>query len=359
MLYSLNDVCIIPAPISDISSRSECNPYNEINMLPLFTAPMSCVIDENNWETFKEEKINIVIPRNVDINIRLNLSKKIFVAVSLEEFEKYFINMNIVNHPTYVCIDIANGHMKKLLDLCLEAKTKFNSSLIIMTGNIANPLTYIEYAKVGIDYVRIGIGSGNVCTTSANGGIHYPMGDLIKECVINKRVVEQYIDPNGQSYKYNQKFSYYKSCPKIIADGGFKNFDQIIKALALGADYCMLGEIFAKTEEACGEILYKEEVTSKHLHLNELEITKNKHFYREYYGMSTKQAQKEFGKKELKTSEGISKEVTIDYTLSQWIENFIHYLKSTMSYTNSRNLEEFKKCKTNLMTQQSFNAYYK
>ncbi len=185
------------------------------------------------------------------------------------------------------------------------------------------------------------------------------MGDLIKECVVNKRVVEQYIDPNGHSYKYNQKFSYYKSCPKIIADGGFKNFDQIIKALALGADYCMLGEIFAKTEEACGEILYKEEVTSKHLGLQQLEIITEKRMCRKYYGMSTKQAQKEFGKEELKTSEGISKEVTIDYTLNQWINNFIHYLKSTMSYTNSRNLEEFKKCKTNLMTQQSFNAYYK
>ena len=358
MLYSLNDVCIIPAPISDIGSRSECNPYNEINMLPLFTAPMSCVIDENNWETFKEEKINTVIPRNVKLNFRQQLWFNTFVALSLEEAE-ILLNIEYQSAPIFICIDIANGHMKKLIDLCKAIKEKYGNNVVIMTGNIANPLTYIEYAKVGIDYVRIGIGSGNVCTTSANGGIHYPMGDLIKECVINKRAVEQYIDPNGHSYKYNQKFSYYKSCPKIIADGGFKNFDQIIKALALGADYCMLGEIFAKTEEACGEILYKEEVTSKHLHLNELEITKNKHFYREYYGMSTKQAQKEFGKKELKTSEGISKEVTIDYTLSQWIENFIHYLKSTMSYTNSKNLEEFKKCKTNLMTQQSFNAYYK
>ena len=67
MLLSFNDICLVPAVISDIEHRSECNPYinEDLNLpmplrfgcLPLFTAPMTSVIDENNLEIFKENKI--------------------------------------------------------------------------------------------------------------------------------------------------------------------------------------------------------------------------------------------------------------------------------------------------------------
>ena len=70
------------------------------------------------------------------------------------------------------------------------------------------------------------------------------MASLIDECVSIKKIVER--DRNN-----------YKSVPKIIADGGFNNYDDIIKALALGADYVMCGKIFAQCEEACGEKLQK------------------------------------------------------------------------------------------------------
>ena len=49
MTYGLNDICLVPARISDIEHREQCNPYNADNMLPLFTAPMSSVINESNY----------------------------------------------------------------------------------------------------------------------------------------------------------------------------------------------------------------------------------------------------------------------------------------------------------------------
>lgn len=346
MLLSFNDICLIPATISDIEHRSECNPYiNEdlglpmplrLECLPLFTAPMTSVIDENNWEIFKENKINTIIPRSVDWETRLDLSDKTFIAVSLSEFE----DLIEFYHPIrtiYICVDIANGHMKKLLDLCKSAKEKFGNYISIMAGNIANPDTYYEYAKAGIDYIRCSIGSGSCCTTSSNvGGIHYPMVSLLQDIKHNKKYIVDHIAEYGDIQ--------YKSIPKIVADGGFSNFDQIIKALAIGADYVMLGKIFAMSEEACGEVV----------------LTIEGKYMRKYYGMSTKRAQTEFGNTELKTAEGIETLVPIKYTLAGWCDNFMSYLRSAMSYCNSRNLQEFRKnAHIEQISANSFNAYYK
>lgn len=384
MLLSFNDICIIPSIISNIESRSECCPYRN-NMLPLITAPMSSVIDENNWQIFRKNKINTIIPRSVDFKTRCSLYMDTFIAVSLSEFE-YLINHDKPITTIYICVDIANGHMKKLLDLCKQAKEKFGDSIQIMAGNIANPETYYEYANAGIDYIRCGIGTSPICTTSANSGVHYPMVSLLQELIFCKIVVVNSINQNNTIIHHSlddftafdiEHNSQYKSVPKIIADGGFSNFDQIIKALAIGADYVMLGKIFAMSEEACGEIVYQEQIVPTKIDLsafNEEEraifqasgfdqVSINKTIqvpHRKYYGMSTKKAQSEFGNTELKTAEGIETLVPIKYTLAGWCDNFISYLRSAMSYCNSKNLDEFKKNATiKQISNNSFNSYFK
>lgn len=335
MLLSFNDICLVPAIVSDIEHRSECNPYLDNGMLPLFTAPMTSVIDENNWKIFQSNKINTIIPRSVSWETRLDLSDKTFIAVSLSEFER-LIDFYHPIQTIYICVDMANGHMKKLLNLCKQAKKRFGDMIQLMAGNIANPETYLEYAKAGIDYVRCSIGSGSCCTTSSNaGGVHYPMVSLLEEIDKRKNLVELWISRGEFDYVI---------APKIVADGGFSNFDQIIKALAIGADYVMLGKIFAMSEEACGEEI----------------LTNYGEHMRKYYGMSTKIAQTEFGNTELKTAEGIETLVPIKYTLAGWCDNFISYLRSAMSYCNSRTLEEFKNnTRIEQISANSFNAYYK
>ena len=367
MLLTFNDICLVPSVISNIEHRSECSPYLDNGMLPLFTAPMSSVISYKNWEVFKDNKINIVVPRNLDWEIRLDLMHITFVAVSLHEFE-HLIESYQPFQPIYLCVDIANGHMQKLLDLCKQAKEKFGDKIQLMAGNIANPETYYEYAKAGIDYVRCGIGGGSCCTTAANTSCTFPMVSLIREISFIK---------NDILKGYKGRLEDYKSIPKIVADGGFSNFDQIIKALAIGADYVMLGKIFAMSEEACGEIIYKEQFIPTKLDLSTLPeddrklyeesgldeayITKTiKTPFRKYYGMSTKKAQVEFGNETLKTAEGIETFVPIEYTLAGWCDNFISYLRSAMSYCNSRNLQEFREnAHVEQISANSFQAYYK
>ena len=82
--------------------------------------------------------------------------------------------------------------------------------------------------------------------------------------------------------------------------------------------------------------------------------------YREYYGMSTKIAQKEFGKEGNKTAEGIAINIPIEYNIKDWVDNFKHYLQSAMSYTNSVTLDDFiGKVQYNLITPNARIAYYK
>lgn len=177
--YSYNDLTIIPEVISNVSSRSECNCREDNGFLPIFTAPMASVVNEKNLDTFYENGINAIIPRNIDLEVRKKyMNEEHWVALSLKEFEDLFINNYLDRVGTsdtsyyYICVDIANGHMKSLYYKCLSAKDnaiKNGYNLTIMTGNIANPETYKwiiqfndRYGKI-IDYIRIGIGGGSGC----------------------------------------------------------------------------------------------------------------------------------------------------------------------------------------------------
>ena len=333
-MSSLDNYEIIPAKVSDIRHRNECIPYYDAfysddadawclstAYLPVIAAPMSSVINKENYLEFDAEGIMTVMPRTIPYQERVELLQNLlFVAFGLDEFEKFIKENESVPEETKICLDLANGHMQKVLDICKQAKEKFGDNLILMTGNIANPETYLEYAKAGIDYVRCSIGSGNVCSTSYLSGVHMSLDKLITKCAEYKKVV--------QNDKIGWGGNTYKSIPKIVADGGFQTIRQIIIALALGADYVMCGQIFAQCEEACGrEMIQIEGKESKRYHL--------------YYGMSTERAQAEMGNKRIKLAEGVEKWVPIEYTLHNWVQQFVAAISSSMSYCNARFLEDF------------------
>lgn len=341
MLYGLDDITIIPEAVTTIEHRGDCSVnYQETGMLPLFTAPMASVINDKNWELYVNQQINTIIPRTIGYDTRLKLCDKTFVAMGLDELSD-FVNEQELKGSVMICLDIANGHMKKAIDLCAKAKEKFGDKLILMAGNIANPEAYIEYARAGVDYVRCQIGQGSCCITSSNSGCYVPSASLIQKCAEKKKDIEY----------YKEQIPAYKSVPKIIADGGFKNFDQIIKALALGADYVMLGSIFAKSQESLvGDNVSKK----KYMHKKVIE--------REHFGMSTHKAQLIMGKSrdQLRTSEGISIMLPVEYKLATWVDNFKHYLREAMSLTNINNIEGFiGKPMIDYITPSAYFSYYK
>jgi len=334
-----NDISLVPQAISSISSRNEVIITDLYNMLPLFTAPMDTVIDGNNSKTFHDKDINVCLPRNV--KFKKGSEQKYFYSYGLDDIIEKVNNDLLL--PNRILIDVANGHMEKLINISKKIKDKYGNDKELMVGNIANPETYKTYCAIGVDYIRVGIGGGSSCTTSANVSIHYPMASLISEC-------------------YDIGLLYAKPT-KIIADGGFRSFSDVIKAIAVGADYVMLGGIFNKCMESCSTSYTK---LSDNTYVEKDYMTARTLFesgdnvYKYYRGMSTKEVQKAWNKKDLKTGEGITKYNLVEYTLDGWVENFSDYLKSAMSYTGCRTLEDFIGGPEIIqISQMSFNRFHK
>lgn len=214
-----------------------------------------------------------------------------------------------------------------------------------MSGNIAHPETYRKYAEVGCDFVRCSIGSGSRCTTSSNVAIHYGCFSLLREI---------------WEIKKNMR----ATC-KIIADGGIKGYGDIQKAL-LYADYVMIGGLFNKAIDSGGTpvygrfywdffgekilnpfktFLYYGKKVKKKDYERVLRLIKEGKvdIWKEYYGMSTKIAQSKINPNGvLKTGEGKVERQKVEYSIKQWVTNEGDFLRSAMSYTNSKTLEEYK-----------------
>ncbi|MBI95848.1 hypothetical protein CL656_01735 [bacterium] len=318
-MFDFDDILIQCATHTQIDSRKQVSPYHKNEFLPLFVSPMDTVIDENNYLTFLENNLHVCLPRKTKItpnDIPSRYQDMVFFSYGLSEFkEKMQENSDFENN---ILIDIANGHMESLVDLAKDFKSKYPYKKL-MLGNIANPKSIIELDKANVDFVRIGIGNGGGCLTTQNTGVGYPMASLIQQI-------------NQIKSQNNLKI-------KVIADGGFKDYADIIKGLALGADYVMLGSILNKSIESSGANYWN----NIRLHRNLAKIMFDNGFKikKKFRGMSTKEVQKKWGRVNLKTSEGVVRKWDCKYTLSGWIENFEHYLKSNMSYCNSKNLDEF------------------
>jgi IMP dehydrogenase/GMP reductase len=338
--FDFRDITLIPEKISTISSRNMVEIHTEDATLPIMVSPMDTVVDEKNYKTFLDMNLKVCLPRELKVQ-----NNDVFTSISLTEFELIVHDFRVKSDvPKFkkILVDIANGHMSKLYTLTKTFINEIKTDHELMIGNIANPSTYELFAELGVDYIRVGIGGGSGCLTSANTGVHYPMASLISECfqIKSKR-------------DYNTK---------IVADGGFRNYDDIIKALALGADYVMLGGILNKSLESCSPVYLGKFIplnkSISNLVWNNSKFLRN-FMYKKFRGMSTKEVQKKWGKNKITTSEGISKYNKVEYTLEKWIENFKDYLRSAMSYTDSKTLDEFKESEYIFITENAIKRYNK
>lgn len=176
------------------------------------------------------------------------------------------------------------------------------------------------------------------CITSSNTAIHYPIASLIDECVKAKKEWEI---ANKQ-----------KSNLQIIADGGIRNYNDVIKALALGADYVMIGGLFASCEEASNEF-YSIDRFDEYYEVDDYPTDCD--VYHKFYGMASKEGMKDLHLQK-HTAEGICKYVKITQTIEGWANNMEDYLRSAMSYTGTTDVKYFKHNATAILI--SSNTYH-
>ena len=131
-----------------------------------------------------------------------------------------------------IVLDSAHGHSQNVINALKKVKAAY-PDLPVIAGNVATAAGCEDLIKAGADSVKIGMGPGSICTTRVVAGIGVPQITAIMDCY---EVAKKYDIP-------------------IIADGGIQYSGDIVKALAAGANVCMMGSMFAGTEESPGEIV--------------------------------------------------------------------------------------------------------
>ncbi len=315
-LYSLDDVMIEPAKKTYIRHRDDiCTRYDD-GYLPIFTAPMPCVVDINQYKKYTSAGINAIIPRTENLLDRINFLNandydNTFVAFSMDEFNSVFIQKKflLADRTMRVLIDIACGSMAILHEYIRQAKEIYHDKIVIMSGNVASPLAFYWLAEAGCDMIRCSVGSGSCCCTATYTGVYYPMASLLDECNTIK----------------NASFSNVK----IIADGGITTYRNAFKALALGADYVMMGSRLCQCEDSAGEIINKGGT-----------LTRIENKRKLYFGMASEMGSQLLGK-DTSAPEGMVKEYPILEPIADFAKKFSSYLASTMSYCNACSLDRF------------------
>lgn len=228
-----------------------------------------------------------------------------------------------------LCIDIANGYIPKLTDFVKEVREKF-PHLLIMVGNVVTGDMTQDLILSGADIVKVGIGPGSVCTTRKLTGVGRPQLSAILECSDAAHGV------GGL----------------VCADGGCTCAGDVAKAFGAGADFVMIGGMFAGTDESAGEVVEKIIQTNEWIenpsHTGEMVFLQKKEKYKQFYGMSSQLAQeKHFGGMACyRASEGKVVNVIYKGSAENVIQEILGGIRSTMSYIGARRLKDIPKCTT-------------
>lgn len=304
-----DDISLIPTEISRIKSRVEastkCSFLGLDLGVPVVSSPMDTVTGIKMAEEltqlgalgilnrFDSSLNEILYSSETSANIR---GVSVALNTEMDVIEK------LAERKYVICIDTANANNRAVLDKTESIKKKFDVKVIV--GNIAHGASLRQLAESGADAVRVGIGSGSVCTTSIQTGIGIGQ-------------VSSLLNVYFQREKENLKIS-------IIADGGIKSPGDTAKAIALGADVVMLGRMLAGTKETPSEV-----------------IKYNGQLWKKYRGSAS------FGvKMRNEFIEGEETMVPYKGQVKSIIDSISDGLKSAMSYMNCFSLEELRKTET-------------
>jgi len=273
-----------------------------------------------------------------------DLNRTDYVAMSIgtssQDFEKLCtVYENVQDNLKFVCIDIANGYSEHFVEHVREVRNRF-PHLVIIAGNVVTADQTQELILNGADIIKVGIGPGSVCTTRIQTGVGYPQLSAVIECADAAHGLGGH----------------------IIADGGCSTPGDVAKAFAAGADFVMLGGMFAGHDQGGGEIITKYFDTNEYEvgSLGErIKIIEEKKFVK-FYGMSSKSAnEKHFGGlKNYRSSEGRTVLTKYKGDVNITIQDILGGIRSTCTYVGASNLKQLSKCTTFIRCNDTHNRVF-
>ena len=305
-----DDVLLVPQ-YSDIKSRKEVRLTSALDSsltcgLPIISSPMDTVTESEMAYTMDSLGGLGIVHRYNSIEEQAGMVAEVInagsqkvgaaIGVSGDYFER--AQTLVENGVSVLCVDVAHGHHVLMKNALGVLRNAFNDSVHIMAGNVATLEGINALGSWGADSVRCNIGGGSICSTRIQTGHGLPGLQTIFDCAKTQSDVT------------------------IIADGGIRTAGDIVKALAAGADFVMLGSLLAGTDETPGEIVQLPSGMKKR-----------------YRGMASKDAQMDW-RGRYSSNEGVS--TFIDYRGS--VVDILNDLRggmiSGLSYSGCRNINE-------------------
>ncbi len=234
--------------------------------------------------------------------------RNVFITVGLNDINKLIIIAAKTNIDISICVDIANGYIPELAENVRQIRKLFPRSMI-MAGNVTTRPGVKNIAKAGANIIKIGIGGGAHCRTRVTAGVGMPMITAIEECAKEAK----------------------RRKVLICADGGISEYSDFAKAYVAGADFVMVGSMFAAHDESGGEVV----------------TDKDDNQLKPIYGMSSETAMNKYsgGVSDYRTSEGRTSLVPVRGPIANTVSTILGSIRSACTYTNSYSISGLKRAK--------------
>lgn len=274
--------------------------------LPVMSSNMD-TITESAMANFMSSKGGIgVLHRFMSVEENIVEFKKctsnVFISIGCNDAELERAKALSDVGANYFCIDVAHAHARYVGSTIKKLRTMLPNACI-MAGNVATYAGADYLASCGADIIKAGIGGGSVCSTRIKTGFGVPMLTCIQECARCDR--------------------------SIVADGGIRTAGDIVKALAFGADFVMIGGMLAGTAVTPGEVITKSDGKK----------------VKQYRGMASREAQTDFmgGMSDWKTAEGVATDVPYRDDQDLILADITGGLRSGLTYAGASTVRELQR----------------
>lgn len=328
---TFDDVNIVP-DYSDISSRSNCDVSTRFTKrykidIPIISSPMDTVTGKEMAKRMSQlGGVGVVhrfctVEEQIEmLNWPLMVRPGIFDTKNLFDFIPRCGAVGIRGHyleraellvesgVNVILIDVAHGHHYSVRTALNSLKGLLPYYVDIIVGNVATAEGARFLCAAGADGIRVGIGNGSLCETRIRTGVGVPQVTALRETVDACKVYDV----------------------PVIADGGMRFPGDVAKALALGAESCIFGSLFAGTKETPG-IIHKSGQWP------------NETLYKTYRGSASLDSKIDVSDgKDQSHVEGNSTRVAYKGKVGRIVDNILDGVRSSMSYVGVDNLPEFR-----------------